>query len=282
MKKFFTLLTLVLLLITTSVCVSAADANDDLSGLTDEIIAASNDLFPDKLSRKITTEDIDYNNAFKIYVGVNLFETDVHSAEEIPGTFGADGYIYELPIYLDGDTLIVDIAKGQPLNKNADFTQEEEQNILNNVGKWQVTAVKYYEGETIDYLAELQNKTGSTPNNPVLVGGLPYFRYAVALLFNDSGTISGFVPMSDVPGIEKIEAFRSENVYDYQQVKAYVNQLAASSDDKTDIYGFVEVVSPPKATSRIIIIIIILVVCAVGLIFCCKRLKPKTGEYRWK
>lgn len=197
--KIFGGLTMVMLLLAMKpICIVAA-SDDDLSGLSDEIITTANDLFSDKLTRKITLDDIDYHNAFKIYVGVNLFNIDVDSLNQIPNTFGPDGYIYELPIYVDEDTIIINIAKGRELNKEAEFTPEEEQNILNNVGKWQVTAVKYYEGETIDYLTELQNIIGDVAEDAVLVGGLPHFRYAVALLSDDTGNISGLVPMSEVP-----------------------------------------------------------------------------------
>lgn len=61
-----------------------------------------------------------------------------------------------MPIYLDGSTLIVNIAKGQPLNESVEFTDEERQEILDNVGKWQVTALKYYDNEIVDYTTELE------------------------------------------------------------------------------------------------------------------------------
>lgn len=112
------------------------EPDNDLSVLTEEIVTACNDLFSDKLSREITENDVDFNNAFKIYVGTNLFKTDVDDIGEIPTSFRGDDYIYELPIYLDGNTLIVNIAKGQSLNENAEFTDEERQEILDNVGKW--------------------------------------------------------------------------------------------------------------------------------------------------
>lgn len=221
MKKWSAFLTSIMLLIGSTISVCAATEPDtDLSVLTEEIVTASNDLFLDKLSREITENDVDFNNAFKIYIGIDLFKTEIDDVAEIPAAFGDDGYIYELPIYLDGNTLIVNIAKGQPLNENVEFTDEERQEILENVGKWQVTAIKYYDNEIVDYTTELENRTGRITENAVLVGGLPYFRYAVALLPDDNGKIENLVPLSDIPGIENINTLQSdsENIYNYEEV----------------------------------------------------------------
>lgn len=270
MKKWFTFLTSIMLLICAAIPVSAAtDPNDDLSGLTEEIITTSNDLFSDKLSRDITADDIDFSNAFKIYVGTNLFETDVENVAEIPDVFGADGYIYELPIYLDGDTLIINIAKGQPLNGNAEFTDAERQEILDNVGKWQVTAVKYYENEIVDYKTELEAQVDTVTEDAVLVGGLPYFRYAVALLSDDEGAIQSLVPLSDVPGIEKINTLQTEsvsnNVYDYEEVKNYVNQLPPVADGEAGAYGFLNVEPAEKSITGGLVAGVIVLIAFLGI-----------------
>lgn len=244
MKKWSAFLTSIMLLIGSTISVCAATEPDtDLSVLTEEIVTASNDLFLDKLSREITENDVDFNNAFKIYVGIDLFKTEIDDVAEIPAAFGDDGYIYELPIYLDGNTLIVNIAKGQPLNENVEFTDEERQEILENVGKWQVTAIKYYDNEIVDYTTELENRTGRITENAVLVGGLPYFRYAVALLPDDNGKIENLVPLSDIPGIENINTLQSdsENIYNYEEVKNYINQLPPIAEDKAGAYGFLNV-----------------------------------------
>lgn len=221
---------------------AAANVNDDLSGLVKEIMDTSNDLYQDKLSREVTEADIDFGSAYKIYVGTNIFKADIESVEEIPEAFGDTGYIYELPIYIDSSTLIVNIAKGEPLNESAEFTEEERENILNNVGKWQVTAIKYYENEIINYASELEGIIGYIEEDAVLVGGLPRFRYAVALLPNDSGLIDGLVPLSDVPGLENINSLRSDsdNIYNYNEVKEYINQLPEPADDEAGAYGFLD------------------------------------------
>lgn len=278
MKNLCAFLLSALLLIGTTIPVFAStDASDDLSGLTDEIVITANDLFADKLSRDVTSDDIDYQNAFKIFVGENIFLTDIRDVKEIPDIFGIDGYIYELPIYLDGDTLIVNIAKGEPLNEDAEFTEEEHRNILNNVGKWQVTAMKYYDNEIVNYETELTNKIGTVPEGTVLVGGLPYFRYAVALLPDDSGNIDGLVPLSDVPGIENISTFRSgsENIYNYQEVKEYIKQLPEPSNEEAGGYGFLYDTSEERTYTNVLFISAIFIVFVMGSVVVLCRVKRR-------
>ena len=152
MKKIIIFLFSICLLLTTPIIVFAAnEKEDDLTVLADEIIRTTNDLYKDKLPREVTENDLDFENVFKIYIGVNIFSKDIDLIKDIPKIFGADGYIYELPIYLDNNTVIVNISKGQPLNENVEFTGEERSNILKGEGKWQVTAIKYYENKTVDY-----------------------------------------------------------------------------------------------------------------------------------
>lgn len=241
MKKMLTSVLFGIMLLSMSVTAFAAsNRNDDLSFLTDEIVATVNDVFSDKLSHEITASDIDYANAYKIYVGENVFEMDSSNVDELASEFGNDGYIYELPVYINGDTIIVNLSKGQALNENVEFTEEERQEILANEGKWEVTGIKYYEGEIVNYTSELQKSIKDIPENVMLVGGLPYFRYAVALLADNDGNIQELVPLSDVPGIENVNELRTsaDNVYDYQQIKEFVNQLPKTDFGEMGDYGF--------------------------------------------
>ena len=273
MKKIIIFLFSICLLLIMPIIVFAANEKEDgLTVLADEIIQTTNDLYKDKLPREIIEDDLDFGNVFKIYVGVNIFSKDIDLIKDIPKIFGADGYIYELPIYLDNNTVIVNISKGQPLNENVEFTNEERSNILKGEGKWQVTAIKYYENKTVDYRTELKKRVGTVPEDTVLVGGLPYFRYAVALIPNTDGRIEGIVPLSDVPGVEKIKNLRiktnkmeTDDMYDYQNIREYINELPKISGDEAGPYGFLDIAKPNLSKNNNSVILVLLV----GVIFVC-------------
>lgn len=240
MKKLLTLLLCGIGLCTMSVPVLAAsESNDDLSGLISEIVTTANDLFPEQLERPVNEDDIVLNNMERIYVGVNVFKEDTSNVEELIKSFGCDGYLYELPVYIGNDTILVNIAKGEPLNSSVDYTEEEKADVLENVGKWQVTAIKFYENQIINYDNVIQNKIEEVPENVILVGGLPCFRFAVALIPNNNGVVTDIVPLREVPGIENISKFLSgSHSYNYEQIKQYINTLPEPKPGEMGRYGF--------------------------------------------
>lgn len=279
MKKLLMLLLVVLMTVVLSI--PALAAADDLSGLTDTIVTSVNGLLSDKLSRKVTSNDINYDNAFKVYVGVDVFKMETTNISELKNALEAGGYIYELPLYIDGDTILVDIAKGQPLNNNAEFTEEEKENIIANEGKWQVTAVKYYRNEIVNYATEVSAKIGKVPEGAILVGGLPRFRFAVALIPDENGEVVGLLPLSKISGVEKLQTFKSadQNFYNYKEIKEYINKLPPANPDEAGSFGFLDVEAPDSNhTMTYVAIIVVIILCALTVIFIVYRKKAKIIE----
>lgn len=242
MKKLLMLMLSALLIGTMSISAFAASPDDELGSIKGNIVETTNDLFGHELGQTISESDIDLSNAYKIYVDTNVFLLDSTDAEELEQSLETGGYIYEIPIYVGNDTIIVNVAKGQPLDNSVEFTEKERQEILANAGKWHVSAVKLYENEKVDYETTLTSAIGEVPENVMLVGGLPNFRFAVALLPDETGEITALVPLSEVPGIEAISRFLMDSnigIYDYEQTKEYINSLPTPDPDiASGNYGF--------------------------------------------
>ncbi len=257
---------------------AATGSSDDISNLTHEIITTTNDLLSDKLPHNITSVDINYDKVYKIYVGTNIFKMDTNNIDDLTNMFGSDGYIYELPIYIEGNTIMVNIAKGQPLNKNSELTEAERQEILSKVGKWSVTGVKYYEGKIVDYTTELQKMLNNVSEKVIFVGGLPHFKYIVALIADNEGNVQELVPLSNVPGIENINSFRTafDRAYDYEKVKKYVNQLPQEISDEMGSYGFSDTNNATRSFKYIFIIGgISVILCITGGLYIFRRKSAK-------
>jgi hypothetical protein len=275
MKKLLILLISILMI--ASLSVPAFAVSDDLSDLTDVIISTVNDLLDDSLSRAVTTSDLDYDKAFKIYIGVDVFKLDTNNIHEIEAALSGGKYIYEVPLYIDGGTVIVNLSKGLPLKEDTNLPEEAQQKILANVGKWQVTGVKH-SPRTIDYFNDVSQEVGEVPDGTILVGSLPYFRYAVALLPDESGEVQGLVPLSRIPSEEEISAFRinsDQKVYDYSQIKAYVNQLPTPNPDEAGGYGSQDVSSPDGISVSYMLVIGVLAAAVVGIAVIVYRKKPR-------
>ncbi len=267
MKKVYTFVFSMIMVGLFAIPALAADTEMEIGNLTDSIIETSNNLLENQLPRPLSENDIDYSLAYKIYVDTNVFQIDTNDAETITKALEAGNYIYELPIYVNDSTVIVNISKGLPLDPNVEFTESEKQKILENVGKWGVSAVKFYSGEIVDYKAIIEESVNEVPNETLLVGGLPNFKYAVALLPNEKGEISTLVPLSEVPNIQKIARAKtstSTNAYDYNQTKNYVNTLPVSKADEAGGYGFPDEAAN-AANSYIYLVPIILAVAILGI-----------------
>lgn len=235
MKKIFSLLFCCMLCLACIISTAfAATTEDDLSLLTAEIVTMANELYGTELNQQITPNDIDFDLAQKIYTDTNIFELETTSFEEISGVLNSGSYIYELPIHINNDTIIANIQKGLPLNPEADFTNEEREEVLSKVGKWFVSAMMYCKDTTVDYSAQIASVIQDNTTDVLLVGSLPYFKTAVAISSNEQGEVSSLIPLGSPYG-QSTPSFFSEKsaAYDYVEVRNYINSLPDESDGLT-------------------------------------------------
>ena len=128
-----------------SICIRFfGQAESELSNISDKIVTAVNDVYSDK-NISITAEDINYDSAFKIYVDTNVFKLSTNVAGEIENALENGNYIYLLPIDTVNGTVVVNFQKGLPLSENAKaiLSEEEQQEVLDNAGKWSFLALHY-------------------------------------------------------------------------------------------------------------------------------------------
>ncbi len=202
--------------------VAATVPEDNLDELKNEIVAMANDLYGMDLCRAVTEADIDFDLVQKIYTDTNIFELETTSYTEISRALNNGTYIYELPIYVGNDTIIVNIQKGLPLNPDAEFTAEEREEVLRNVGKWMVSATFYYKDTAIDYNSQIA-AIGESAEDVLLVGSLPYFRTVVAIASDEQGEVTKLIPLDS-----------NSNVYDYSEIRAYVNNLPVEDESPAE------------------------------------------------
>ncbi|MFV0499062.1 MAG: hypothetical protein ACK5NF_03400 [Bacilli bacterium] len=285
MKKIFSIcfITMTVICLSLNIYASESVKNDDslneiANNLGDEIVTTTNDLFEDTFGRQITNDDIVWENTSKIYVGTNIFEIDSNNINEMITQLDTDGYIYEIPIYINDDTIIVSIAKGLPVDDSITFTADELSEVLDNEGKWIINDVKHYENQRLDISNEIESQALGLNTEPILVGGLPYFRYPVALITNESEDIEILVPLSYAPGSEKISKFSTKqnfgmDAYNYDEIKNYINSLPVSSDLTSDGgYGFEEANTSNFDNYNLIVISIVLA-CGISVLLIYKKAK---------
>jgi hypothetical protein len=148
-----------------------------------------------------------------------------------------------IQMYFEGDTYQAEIVKGEPLDysKIVEGTSAEWIALQESrVGKWYVQTVGYSEGTQPDYVKVAAERTGIYDREPMLVKGLPYFHYPVAIYPNDKGRLATMTVIHsasapwEMLGIER-PSKDAEFVFDYEFVKEKVNSAPPEGGDTGEI-----------------------------------------------
>lgn len=244
MKRMFVFLSTLLIVFAFSISAFASDLSSNVENevmdISDEIVTVVNEIYENR-DIKVTAEDIDYSKAYKVYVDTNIFRLSTNKADKIKETLETGNYIYLLPIDVSDGTIVVNLQKGLPLSENSKkvLSLEEQQEVLDNVGKWIVSSVYFYENGNFnfDYERKLKSLIGVIPEDTMLVGSLPIFEDVVALIPNEDGIIESIVPLSTSTKEKDLINYSTKNnsyIYSYKQIKEIANDLP---DEDPNIAG---------------------------------------------
>lgn len=286
MNKFLGFVLSLLMVCTMSVTAFAADfsadAESELNDITTDIVTVVNELYSQKLG-SISDSDIDYSQAFKVFVDTNVFKLPTNKMNDIQQELNQGNYVYVLPIKTANGTVVVNIQKGLPLSDAAQIilTEEEQKEVLRNVGKWKVSNTSYYSvGDTrYNYTATLKNQVGEIPEETILVGSLPIFRDVVALVANADGMVDVIVPVTETSlTINNILSRSSNtNIYGYQDIKNIANSLPDENSEEAGTSANINAISKPN-TSVWFFSIVTAMLIVIGFVFCHNIHKKRTNK----
>lgn len=179
MKKY--ICTLIIMICSLAFCCPAAfagkrdliDSAEEREEVTEDILFTVNyGGARGDIPREITEEDIDFSQLYRVYSNSEIFKKKAEENSEITGLLKESHYIWQLPLYIDGTSVQVDISR------SADSDQ------------WHSGAIYVYENEYVNYEdnieASLQN-AGLDPADYAweYVSGIPGIRYPVAIVFDE-------------------------------------------------------------------------------------------------
>ena len=135
--------------------------------------------------------------------------------------------------------MVVNFQKGLPLSENAKaiLSEEEQQEVLDNAGKWVISSLALYKNgnSNYDYEKKLSSIIDEIPADTILVGGLPIFQDVVALIPNSDGVIEEIVPVTATAYDENLVTYARSNsvIYDYEQEikEKFANDLPEANSD---------------------------------------------------
>jgi hypothetical protein len=217
---------------------SPTDGYYEIYALKPEIVDYINTGFQEDLSLPVSNTAVDMSKAIKIYVDTNIFAIDANDIDTIKQTLDEGIYMYEVPVYVGSDTYIANISKRIPLTDEDKslLTESEIAQHESRAGMWVVSGVIQIKGETVDYAQFVETAVPDFAGTPIFVGGLPYFRYAVAILNGSDGAVDKIVPLNFNSvdwGALGFEPQDGQVSFDYTSIKSIVNSIESQSSSTT-------------------------------------------------
>lgn len=135
-----------------------------------------------ELNRDVEADEVKMERAYKVYANSELLET-----KNIKKSLENSYYKWQIPVYIDGFTILVDITKVTSIPD--DIPEDAKETLRQKLNIWTVGAVYVYDAETIDYDSTVATSLDEAGYNSdeysyEVVSGLPGIRYPVAIIFN--------------------------------------------------------------------------------------------------
>ena len=223
---------------------------DDIRDIIDDMYLQSQGALPGEYK-------IDFSSAEKIYICEDLFtECD---DKEVEKKIKESEYIWNLMVYVNGNTYQVQIAKGEKLNTESRsvLTDDEIAVIEDSIGKWSVSAVYEVEHEIKNYDNIITEEIGDQYDEDfeVLVcGGLQAIEYPAAIIV-DGERAEYLIPLDEL----KIDGTRDEimslkpdfaksgdNIYYYDEIRKAAREMEVF--EETGGAGYILLSQPSNAT----------------------------------
>ncbi len=173
----------------------------EIQSASDEILLYVNDILDSEYGGQVhlTASEIDWNRAYKFYVGTNIFERETLDANELVAYLeDQDNSLWEVPIDILDKTFLIGLNKGQPLrNESRDALNEEQLNeIVSNVGKWTISYITVVPLGS-DYRSVLESNLSVDSDSTFFVSGINHLNVNLAIQ-SQNGTVSDVIALNDL------------------------------------------------------------------------------------
>ena len=137
-----------------------------------------------ELNRDVDEDEVEMDRAYRIYANSELLKS-----KDIKESLKNSHYIWQIPVYTDNRTVLVDITKVTSISE--DIPEDAKEALKEVLNKWTVGATYVYEAETVDYagtvIQALENAGyNSDEYSYEIVSGIPGIRYPAAIVFDSN------------------------------------------------------------------------------------------------
>lgn len=165
-------------------------------------------------------DGIDFDDAYKVYSNSELFKADSFDKNVLmEDILGNSHYIWQIPVFIDGNTIIFDVVKVTEIPDDA--PEDIQEDLLEILDQWTLGATHIYENRIVNFKKNIDDSLEAAGLNPddytyAFVSGLPQIRYPVAVIFGEEAEY--IIPAEEAAahafndGAEKMEYRTSDEI----------------------------------------------------------------------
>lgn len=238
MKKYGIILVVILAFIF-SIHVSAQEGglqfNSDKEGLNEiqsskeKIAASTNELLGNQLEVPVSSEELVFEDAVKVYTDTDLFSNEKVTNQIIQQYMATADYVWLVPVYREGITIRITVSKGLPVTDAAKqiLGADDIAALEEDVGKWIVPEVSVDKVEVNygDAIVQTLKSANVTSGTIYLFGGTKDFGQLIGVVCGED-EMCNIVLISDV--LERIQssggAEAETDIFTFDEIKQNITE----------------------------------------------------------
>lgn len=195
--------------------------------------------------------DIQFSNAYCVYVNANILSNLPKTAEELENLLSGSDMVWNIPVCSGEKTVVVQISRALELDEvdHSNLTDEERNRIASQAGTWQVVSSTLYEnGEIpVETLINTLAVNHASTNPCVLIGGEKGIYSMMAVLLENNTVVGALSMERDISYSEPQVKTRGVNESLLEKNKVYSLQDFSDAAEKS----YTEMINIPDNTSGI-------------------------------
>lgn len=253
MKKFIiTLILLISVLFTNSIVafaenniVGTNEANEVLSSDKDIIYEYAAKSLPNKIGVQISEDMISYDRAIGYCNDINLFEKSTLNNDDMREYINNSQIHYEVPVYHNGQTAILIVAKGSEVTEEDrnTFPQDYIEYYESIEGRYNVNGIELWSDgfDNLDYINSLLAENNVTDANIYLVGAAASNLDFIAVVCQGNDEAEFLILDGwDTDDNHINHTNPDSKLYSYKEIKKIAKNYEFNADDIGGGAGYIE------------------------------------------
>jgi len=216
---------------------------NEIHELENEILEIVNYGYPrGEIKSNELVEFVDFDHAYKVYSNSDLFDSRSFDKETIMGMLEEGHYIWQIPIFIDGNTILFDVMRITELPDG--LSEDVKMELIPQLNKWKLGATYIYSDRIVNYKENVETSLEMSGLNPeeytyAFVSGLPEIRFPVAVVFGEEAEF--IIPAEEATTHVFGDDAEELAYHNQEQVLSSSNSYTKRNSDGFSVYEFKKV-----------------------------------------